>query len=375
MLAVFEMVSNAQAYLRSIFTDRRLSVNTIMKFLIYGDLQATDGNDICFLDPTRTLQHYRVEKFFREMARIYKEHGCTGVIDLGDTTDDRSSIPVPTIEVLGAGMSLLPSSDWNFKLTGNHEQYLRNAGINNRRLFEHKFTVVDECEVFDFGSCMAFFCSYSSDFAALSKWILEGAKEYRSKPKLLFGHFEVIGTRLNSGTALLGVPADVLKHFKVCLLGHVHIPQSIGDCIHYVGSPFQQDWGEAGESKRVCILDTSTFEITWVPLAGYPEYRQVSLEKFKTLTLEGQKTEDRYKVVLTSHAETEDFFKHPLFHQAEPVYTYDEAQPTEQQVQEDWTFEGLAKRYIGLVPPSALGIESTPNELLELGKMIASGNI
>ena len=344
-----------------------------MKLLIYADLQATDGDEMCFLEPTKSLQHYRVEKFFQDIRRIYDEHKCCGVIDLGDTTDDRTSIPVPTIEVLGAGLSLLPNSDWNFKLTGNHEQFLRNAEINNRRLFEHKFTVVDGCDVFEFGPYMAFFCSFSEDYTELAKWIDEGLKEYRNYPKLLFGHFQVVGARMNSGPALHGVPVNILNQFNLCLLGHVHIPQTLGKCIHYVGSPFQQDWGEAGESKRVGIFDTDTCEVTWVPLEGYPNYCQTTLQEFKTLV--AQKTENRYKVSLSSHAEAEEFFRHPLFHQAEPVYVYEEGLPEEQAIQEDWSFEAITKRYVALVPPKSAGIEADEAEVLELGKLIAEGNI
>jgi hypothetical protein len=38
--------------------------------------------------------------FFKVLREIYVEHGCDGLVDLGDTTDDRSSIPVPTIDAL-----------------------------------------------------------------------------------------------------------------------------------------------------------------------------------------------------------------------------------------------------------------------------------
>jgi hypothetical protein len=345
-----------------------------MRFLVYSDLQATDGSDPCFHDPTKTLQHYRVEKFFVDAARIYKEHGCCGVIDLGDTTDDRTAISWPTLEVLGAGLARLPlKKDWDFKVTGNHEQFLRNCEINNHRLFEHCFNVITGCEIFDFGSHMAFFASFTEDYAGLTRWLTETAREYRNRPKLLFGHFQVVGARMNSGTALQGVPVNILKQFDLVLLGHIHIPQTIGGCIHYVGSPFQQDWGETGETKRVGILDTAGCKMTWVPMEGYPEYHEVTLEEFKQASR--QEGEDRFKVILTSQAETEAFLRHPHFHRAEPVYTYAEALPEEAAIQEDWSFEGILRRYVGLVPPKAAGIEKTDEEMLELGRMMAKGEL
>src|SRR5262245_35797075 len=109
-----------------------------MRLLIYGDLQATDGDELSFTQPSTTLQHYRVQKFYEDMAKIYNEHSCGGIIDLGDTTDDRTAIPLTTLEILGVGMSKLPAGE-NWKLTGNHEQYLRDPTVNNRQLFLHHF--------------------------------------------------------------------------------------------------------------------------------------------------------------------------------------------------------------------------------------------
>jgi hypothetical protein len=67
---------------------------------------------------------------------------ATGLIDLGDTTDDRTSIPVPTINSLLSGLT--PFRGWNVKLIGNHEQFLRNATVNVGKLFERHFAVIDD---------------------------------------------------------------------------------------------------------------------------------------------------------------------------------------------------------------------------------------
>jgi hypothetical protein len=80
-------------------------------------------------------------------------------------------------------------------------------------------------------------------------------------------------------------------------------------------------------------------------------------------------------VTLATHTESEEFFCHPLFHRAEPVYTYNDVAPVDQPVQQDWTFEGIAKRYMALVAPAAAGIEIDEGELLDLGKMIADGHV
>src|SRR5579885_1193573 len=112
-----------------------------MRLLCYADLQATDGDELCFTNPTVTLQHYSVGKFFDDVARIAEEHHCTGIVDLGDTTDDRTAIQLTTVEVLGEGLRKLPDLDM-WKITGNHEQYLRDTSISNRHLFDHRAAVI-----------------------------------------------------------------------------------------------------------------------------------------------------------------------------------------------------------------------------------------
>ena len=343
-----------------------------MKLLCYGDLHATDGDEMSFSQPTHTLQHYRVEKFFSDLRAIYDKYSCDGVIDLGDTTGDRSSIPVPTIEVLGNGLDQIPDSTWNIKLIGNHEQYLRNTTVNVRRLFNHKFNVISDSKIFDFDGWMAFFCSYPANHDALAQWITKYAHQYRSVGKILFGHFQVAGCSLATGIALNGIPAKVLSPFELCLLGHIHLPQSVTERIHYVGSPFQQNWGETAQQKRVAILDTNEpLEITWVALPGYPEYRQVSLAEFKATAKEEE--EHRYKVVLTSDEEAEEYYRHPLFSRHPAVYNYNAVETPENVKDKDWSLEGVCQRWMETLPPGKVEIEVDKQELLEIGLSIANG--
>lgn len=332
-----------------------------MKLLCYADLQATDGDELCFTQPNVTLQHYRVSRFFDDLARIYKDYQCDQIVDLGDTTDDRTSIPWPTVEVLGAGMAKLPGGKRHWKLTGNHEQYLRDITVNNRRLFDHTFHVIDDRRIQGMGDWTAFFVSYPADHREITEWLLKELPRIRG-PKILFGHFQTEGAFFNNSTALTGVPKAVLEKFNLVLLGHIHLPQSVTPKIHYVGSPFQQDWGEANQHKRVGIVDTDTMTVEWVPLTGYPEYRSVTYAEFTRLADEA--TEHRYKVTLNSHEETEAFFRHPNFTRATAHYNYDETPAETVAEEQDWTFEGTCRRYLKLVPPVNRGIELNDEEML-----------
>jgi hypothetical protein len=339
-----------------------------MRWLVYGDLQTTDGDERCYRNPGVSLQHYRVSRFFDEVICVYDKYKCDGIIDLGDTTDDRSAIPMPTINLLGAALNKLPDGN-NFKLTGNHEQFLRDCTIDNRHLFTHKFHVISNRLIVRDAGYDLFFCAYPADHRELAEWIVEKAKLARG-PRLLFGHFQVAGAFLNNTKTTSGVPLEALKSFDAVLLGHIHQPQMVNERVHYVGSPFQQDWGETNQKKQVILLDTNPLTITPISLSGYPQYRQITLDEFKQVAQE--QSEDRYRVVLKNHEETEEFFKHPAFNRATAHYSYEEAEAETPAAQEqDWTFDGICRRYLSLVPPDKVGISLSPEEMLTIGKSIA----
>lgn len=341
-----------------------------MKLLMYADLQATDGNEVCFHDPTLRLQDWRVCRFLDALLRIYTEKECDGCIDLGDTTDDRSSIPIPTINDILIGLDRLPKG-WHKKLIGNHEQYTRNTEIHVGKLFDRVFEVIPGCKVFKQGGDAFVFCSYPADHAKLAEWVETTTKRLRSEGMqrlALFGHFQVVGAQMNSGLALTGFPKELLKCFDAAFLGHVHKPQSIGLYHYYVGSPFQQNFGETNENKRVGIFDTKKWEIEWIPMVGFPEYRVVGVRDFVELAKESD--EDRYEVVLRSQADTELLFNHPFCTRAETRYEYVE-KPSTEATAKSWSFDDVVRRYTSLNPPENAGIELPLEEVLEIGKQIA----
>jgi DNA repair exonuclease SbcCD nuclease subunit len=344
-----------------------------MKLLLYADLQATDGSEVRYLDPSERLQDWRVRRFFEVLREIYDANGCEGLIDLGDTTDDRSAIPVPTIDALISNLDTFDG--WNIKLIGNHEQYTKDARVHVGRLFQHRFTIVDDVQVFKSpdSDAVFVFAAYPGDYKALADRLQEIAIQYRGKKLVLFGHFEVIGSQLNSGVALHGVPREVLGSFKVGFLGHIHKPQAVGKNIYYVGSPFQQNFGESGEQKRVAIFDTQTLEMEWVSLEGYgfPVYRTVTAQEFVDLVKED--SEDRFHVVLSSQADTELLFAHPLCNRAETEYSYTITNSTESVQAKSWSFESVLARFLEKNPPSNAGIELPVEEMLGIGVEIAQG--
>ena len=341
-----------------------------MKFLVFADLQADRGSETLFGNPTESLRLSCVTKLYSDLRTLYRQHKCDALVDLGDTFDDRNSIDVPTLRTVLTGLAWLPENELNTRVIGNHDQFLRDNEIHNGPVLAHKFhNVISDREIIAVDGAKLFFCAYPKDHAELAVWLKNESSKVRCR-KILFGHFQVRGAYLNSVQTTTGIPQEALNGFDLVVLGHIHQPQQVNERIYYVGSPFQQDWGEAGQKKRVLIVDTEDATAISVPLEGYPEYQLVSLPEFKKASQAA--TENRYRVVLKNHAETEEFFTHPAFNRAAAQYAYDvgETEKGEAAPEKDWTFDGILRRYLTQVPPSGVGIEFNVEEMLAAGKSI-----
>jgi hypothetical protein len=340
-----------------------------MRALVFADLQATDGHERCFANPVKSLQLHRLEQFFDQISRIYQDWKCDALWDLGDTTDDRNAIPVPVIDLLCDRFKDY-TGEWNLKLIGNHEQYLRDTAIHAGKMFRQFFRVVDACASVKCENVNILCASYQDQPGALTEFL---NRHRNQRPNLLLGHFQLFGCQLNSGQSASGLQRQEMEFVNIAFLGHVHKPQSLGQ-FHYVGSPFQQNWGESGETKRVVIVDIKEGRVgfEFVPLQGFPRYLTVSYPEFVRQVKAD--SEDRFKVVLRDVQETEAFYAHPLAHHAdEATYDYDPAPVSAEDAGPVTANSKLdvMRRYVKRVPPASQGLVIGGEELLELGDQIS----
>lgn len=342
-----------------------------MRILIYSDLQATVGHEMMHTDPGMHLQLWRVNKFYTDLFEIYKESKCDALWDLGDTTDDRSALPIPAIEAVCRGLSQFPKSNHNIKLMGNHEQYLRNTEIHVGRLFEPYFNVIGTLDEFTIEGNDIKAYSYPSDYESLENNIKLDLKD--TLDNIVIGHFDVVGAGLTGSKSKGGVKPSALSEAKHVFLGHIHKPQTMHKNIHYVGSPFQQNYGESGESKSVIILDLKRGKssFTRVPLEGFPVYRTVGFTEFTDLV--SKRSEDRFKVLLKSEEETADFYRHPLSYLAtEPLYDYEhkESGKTGEEEASLFSTEECMLAYLQEKPLSESNITIDEKEMLCIGHQL-----
>lgn len=342
------------------------------KALVYSDLQATDGHERLFNRPEVPLQIHRVKKFYADLFKLFKKHKCDCLWDLGDTTDDRSFLPMPAIDAVMEGLEPFPTHELNLKLIGNHEQYLRDTSLHIGRMFASKFAVIPATEVFEVDETLIVCAAYPASDTAAADWLSKTAYAYRNYPKkLLLGHFQVVGCQLNSGKALMGIPTEIVDKFSLALLGHVHKPQEVGRNGHYVGSPFQQNYGEKYEDKRVGVVDVEALTVEWVPMVDFPVYRIVTFDEWSKLVRKAG--EDRYQVILSNTEDSEAYYRHPLMAYGDPIYDYEMSKEQKDEVatHQRWSQEDVMQRWLKEHPPADLGIQATEDEILEVGRYIA----
>jgi len=343
-----------------------------VRVLVYSDLQAKEGGERLRADTSQSLQHWRVDRFFSEVDRIKQEQRCTAVWDLGDATDDRNNISLKTLSLMGSGHRRLcvgTQPVTNFKLIGNHEQYVKNAQVHAGNAFLPWFNIIDEMAVFDLGRVIVVAAAFPADPAVTFTWVEQTLARLatRGKKIILLGHFSLTGAKMASGDAT-GMAVGVAEMADLALFGHIHRPQTLGNHTHYVGSPFQQDFGEADEAKRVAVLDTDTLDLTWHALTGFPRYYNVTGEEFSKL---GNLGEDRYRVTLRSPEEAAIFYAHPGSHDTETVYAYEtqakvaEKGETGSVVDTAW----MMRQYVADRPLDGF----TESEILAAGEAIMTG--
>lgn len=91
---------------------------------------------------------------------------------------------------------------------------------------------------------------------------------------LLLFHTTLSGTQFSyqrKATSIIR-PADLLPDkYAWCLGGHIHLRQSLGRNVQYVGSPFSQDWGEANQPKGIVHLSPNLKTLSFLesPLQQY----------------------------------------------------------------------------------------------------------
>lgn len=202
------------------------------------------------------------------------ENNIKDLFILGDVVDNRNEVSVTTLHVLYKFFKIL--EDFNIVIiTGNHDcYYSKRSDVHSLGTLNDwpNITVIDKpLTINQFNKTMTF-CPWNTQSIDIPK------------SDILFGHFEINTFKMNSRHVCEhGINSDLLlEKAPLTMTGHFHATEERtykNGKIIYVGSPYEQNWGEAGDPKGFYILDIQDNNINFIVNNHSPKHIRIRLSE------------------------------------------------------------------------------------------------
>jgi DNA repair exonuclease SbcCD nuclease subunit len=239
------------------------------KIGIFSDIHIGLGQD-------SSLHHKTVLEFAKWASEVFLNKGITDIIIPGDIFHNRNEISVETLSIAKDFFDYF--KDFNvFISTGNHDCFLKNkSDINSISIFSGwpNINIIDkEPKIL----------SYKEKKICLVPW----GTDLNQIPKtnIIFGHFEISSFNMNSYKVCdHGLKSDsLLQKGNLIISGHFHTKQyreyKNGKII-YVGSPYQQNFGDCNEQRGIYCLNLDTEELSFIENKISPKFYKVLASKY-----------------------------------------------------------------------------------------------
>lgn len=221
--------------------------------------------------------HEIVLNFAKWAADKYIKAGINDIIIPGDIFHNRNEISVNTVAVATEFFEIL--KDFRlFILVGNHDSYYKDrSDVNSISILKgwNNIVIADKTPI-------TLKCGDKT--ISLVPW----GTEVKDIPKtdICFGHFEINTFYMNSfKTCEHGFESsNLLDKAPLVVSGHFHKKDhrkySKGEIV-YVGSPYQHNFGDCGDSRGIYILDIANNEFEYIENNVSPQHIKVYLSKLK----------------------------------------------------------------------------------------------
>ena len=210
---------------------------------------------------------YQKKFFHKVLFPFIEKNNIKHVVHLGDLVESRKSIHYNSLKRMREDF-INPLCDMKdvsrYWLVGNHDShYKTNLTINAQSEF-----LVDQFANYVISKpCHTVFEDHGERMLFVP-WICPDNREecenmiQESQARFCFGHLELSGFMNGSQVLKHGDDRSLFKNFNLVLSGHIHT-RSAQDNIRYVGSTFQYNWGDYGEYRGFCVLNTETGKINY----------------------------------------------------------------------------------------------------------------
>ena len=237
---------------------------------IFSDIHIGLGQD-------SSMWHDIVLNFARWAAKEYIKAGINDIIIPGDIFHNRNEISVNTVAVATEFFDILK----DFRLfisAGNHDSYYKDrSDINSISILKgwKNIIIVDkEPLVLDAGDKKISLIPWGTDIKDIPN------------ADICFGHFEINTFYMNGFKQCdHGLESkSLLDKAPLVISGHFHKKdhrQYKNGQIVYVGSPYQHNFGDCGDSRGIYILDIKNNELEYIENTISPKHIKIFLSKLK----------------------------------------------------------------------------------------------
>lgn len=202
------------------------------------------------------------------------ELGIRDILILGDVLDNRNEVSVTTLHTLYKCFKILENFNINITI-GNHDcYYSKRSDVHSLGMLKDwpNVNVIDKTTTVNMFNKTLTFCPWHTDVSTIPK------------SDIIFGHFEINTFKMN-GRHLCesGIhPSDILAKTGLVLTGHFHSTEKRvykDGTILYTGSPYEQNWGEAGDPKGIYLLDIIDLDLQFIANTVSPKHKKIRLSE------------------------------------------------------------------------------------------------
>jgi DNA repair exonuclease SbcCD nuclease subunit len=235
---------------------------------VFSDIHIGLGQD-------SSVWHKSVLAFAEWVKDVYSARGINDIIIPGDIFHNRNEISVNTLTIAKEFFSIL--KDFRiFISTGNHDCYYKDRSDVN------SITMLDGWDNIIIIDKEPLIINANGKKVSLIPW----GTEVKDIPEsnICFGHFEIKSFHMNSYKICdHGFESEsLLDKSPFVLSGHFHkreLRKYDKGKILYVGSPYQQNFGDVDDSRGVYILNIESEDIEFIENTISPKHIRVYLEK------------------------------------------------------------------------------------------------
>lgn len=212
------------------------------------------------LNKDNPVWHEVILSLFKEIEEVCEKNDIEEIFHLGDIFDNPKSITQKTHNIALQAIEIIKKRKI-YLIRGNHDTFHKDRPYPNwlNMFNEHNnvISIIDK--------------PYNIDNICLVPW----ETDFRDvETDYLFGHFEINSFFYNDYKECTKSKLNIsdFKKFKKVYSGHFHNRMS-KDNIDYVGSPFQQNFGDVGSVRGYHIFDGG--EIEFIEFTNTPKFVKI----------------------------------------------------------------------------------------------------